>query len=55
MKIVLLNYLYTPLNVTKITLVPSKLLMIKAFLICIVQLKDREIWRNRIKNYMKES
>lgn len=37
--IIFLCYQYSPLNITKITLVPSKLIMIKAFLKCIVQLK----------------
>lgn len=34
---------------------PSKLIMVKAFLKCMVRLKDTENWGNRIKNYMKES
>lgn len=38
--VIFLHYQYTSLNVTKITLVPSKLIVIKAFLKCIVQLKD---------------
>lgn len=45
----------SPINVTEITLVPSKLIMVKAFLKCMVRLKDTENWGNRIKNYMKES
>lgn len=52
---VFLNYLYTPLNVTKITLGPSKLIMATAFLKCTVQLKGTENWKNRIKNYLEES
>lgn len=36
-------------------LVPSKLLMIKAFVKFILRLKDTENWRNKIKNYMKQS
>lgn len=38
--VIFLHYQYTPLNVTKVTLLPSKLTVIKAFLKLIVQLTD---------------